>query len=121
MAGWQSGHVGAGLEVEGRAGEHGPSPYAERVLDLVECIPVGRVLTYGDIAEWLGAGGPRQVASVLSSYGGAAPWWRVLRADGTHAAVLRLRGMAALEAEGTPLTPDGTRVRMRLARWDPST
>lgn len=30
--------------------------YAERVLDVAELIPPGRVMTYGDIAEWLGEG-----------------------------------------------------------------
>lgn len=33
-----------------------PTPYAERVLDLVERIPPGMVMSYGDIAEFLGEG-----------------------------------------------------------------
>lgn len=33
-----------------------PTPYAERVLDLVERIPPGMVMSYGDIAEYLGEG-----------------------------------------------------------------
>ncbi len=47
--------------------------YSARVLDVVDAIPAGQVMSYGDIAEYLGAGGPRQVGRVLSRYGGAAP------------------------------------------------
>ncbi len=32
--------------------------YAERVLEVAELIPPGRVMTYGDVAEWLGRAGP---------------------------------------------------------------
>ncbi len=42
-------------------------PYAEQVLDLIERIPPGRVLSYGDVAEAVGAGGPRQVGAVLAA------------------------------------------------------
>ncbi|MBH0245287.1 MGMT family protein, partial [Streptomyces cavourensis] len=56
--------------------------YAERVLDVADLIPPGRVMTYGDVAEWLGDGGPRQVGRVMALYGSAVPWWRVVRADG---------------------------------------
>ncbi|MGX1492446.1 alkylated DNA nucleotide flippase Atl1 [Streptomyces tendae] len=54
--------------------------YAERVLEVAELIPPGRVMTYGDVAEWLEEGGPRQVGRVMALYGGAVPWWRVVRA-----------------------------------------
>ena len=59
--------------------------YSARVLDVVDAIPPGQVMSYGDIAEYLGAGGPRQVGRVLARYGGGAPWWRVIHADGTPA------------------------------------
>jgi TDG/mug DNA glycosylase family protein len=91
--------------------------YAERVLEAVERIPPGRVMSYGDIAEWLGEGGPRQVGAVLSAYGGGVPWWRVLRADGTHIPELVARAVENWRAEGTPLRADGERVDMRRARW----
>ncbi len=41
--------------------------YADRVLQVVEAIPPGRVMSYGDIAECLAAGGPRQVGRVLAT------------------------------------------------------
>ena len=40
--------------------------YVERVLSVAEQIPVGRVTTYGAIADAVGVGGPRQVGRVMS-------------------------------------------------------
>ncbi|MGA5035682.1 MGMT family protein [Streptomyces capoamus] len=99
--------------------------YAERVLDVTERIPPGRVMTYGDVAEWLEEGGPRQVGRVMALYGGAVPWWRVVRADGVLLPGSELRALAHYRAEGTPLRQSGRssgghlpRLDMRRARWD---
>jgi alkylated DNA nucleotide flippase Atl1 len=92
--------------------------FVDVVLEAVEEIPPGRVLSYGDVAELVGQGGPRMVARVMSRYGGSVPWWRVLRADGTPAPVVAARALAHYRAEGTPLRPSGDRVDMRRARWD---
>ncbi|MCH0541312.1 MGMT family protein [Streptomyces sp. MUM 203J] len=101
--------------------------YAERVLETAESIPPGRVMTYGDVAEWLGEGGPRQVGRVMALYGGGVPWWRVVRADGRLLPGHELRALAHYRGEGTPLRDaaaahtDGThlpRLDMRRARWD---
>lgn len=92
-------------------------PYAERVLSAVEGIPPGMVLSYGDVAELVGQGGPRQVGAVLAAYGGAVCWWRVLRADGSHVPELAAEAAAHLRAERTPMRPDGLRADMRRARW----
>ena len=89
--------------------------YAEAVLAAVDQIPAGRVATYGDIAEFLGTGGPRQVGRVLARYGAAVSWWRVIRADGRPAAGLEGRALPQLRAEGAPLR-DG-RVDLTGARW----
>lgn len=99
-----------------------PSPYAEAVLDLVDQIPPGRVLAYGDVAALLGAGGPRQVAAVMSHYGSGVPWWRVVRADGSPAPLVAVEALARLRSEGTPLVGGqlaGARVDIRQARWQP--
>jgi alkylated DNA nucleotide flippase Atl1 len=93
-----------------------PTEFAERVLDVVESIPPGRVMAYGDIAEYLGEGGPRQVGRVMALWGGGVPWWRVIRADGSPPEDLERRAMEHYRTEGTPLR--GRRVDMRLARWD---
>jgi alkylated DNA nucleotide flippase Atl1 len=99
--------------------------YAERVLDVAEMIPPGRVMTYGDVAEWLEEGGPRQVGRVMALYGGAVPWWRVVRADGVLLPGHEQEAMARYRAEGTPLKEASRateghlpRVDMRRARWD---
>ncbi|WP_243869348.1 MGMT family protein [Streptomyces liangshanensis] len=112
--------------VSGRREEPGElPPYAERVLEVVELVPPGRVMTYGDVAEWLGEGGPRQVGRVLALYGGAVPWWRVVRADGVLLAGHELRALDHYREEGTPLREaardaDGhlPRLDLRRARWD---
>lgn len=92
--------------------------YVETVLDVVERIPPGRVLSYGAIAELVGQGGPRQVARVMSSGGGPVPWWRVVRADGRPAPCHDGEAAALLRAEGTPFRRDGARLDMCAAAWD---
>lgn len=94
-----------------------PDEYAEAVLDAVESIPPGRVLAYGDVAELVGRGGPRQVGRVMSRYGGGVPWWRVIRADGSPPSGHEIEAHGHYRAEGTPLHPDGRRVDMTRARW----
>jgi alkylated DNA nucleotide flippase Atl1 len=86
----------------------------EAVFDVVERIPPGRVSTYGAIGRLVGVG-PRRVARALSSGGGAVPWWRVLRADGTAAEPVRARQLRLLAAEGVP-SRDG-RVDLRTVGW----
>jgi alkylated DNA nucleotide flippase Atl1 len=92
--------------------------YSSRVLDVVDAIPAGQVMSYGDIAEYVGTGGPRQVGRVLASYGGAVAWWRVIHANGTPAQGHEARALAHYLAERTPMrsfTP--VRVDMSQARW----
>ena len=94
--------------------------FASLVLDVVDSIPPGRVMSYGDIAEYLAAGpGPRQVGKVLSAYGGAVPWWRVTHADGRPAPDHDLAALDHYLDEGTPLRSAAVPVRvdMRRARW----
>ena len=92
--------------------------YAEQVLAVVEAIPAGRVMAYGDVAEYVGVGAPRQVGRVMALYGGGGPWWRVVRADGSPAPCHDGEALLLLRAEGTPLRPGGQRIDMRRARWD---
>ncbi|NEB74156.1 DNA-binding protein [Streptomyces sp. SID14478] len=99
--------------------------YAERVLEVAELIPPGRVMTYGDVAEWLEEGGPRQVGRVMSLYGGAVPWWRVVRADGALLPGHELGALGHYREEGTPLREASRaaeghvpRLDMKRARWD---
>ena len=98
-----------------------PMPdFAAEVLDVVEAIPAGMVMTYGDVAEYLGRGGPRQVGQVMSRWGGAVPWWRVLKADGSPPPGHEAEALRHYRGERTPLRPGGERVDLRRARWDGS-
>jgi alkylated DNA nucleotide flippase Atl1 len=92
--------------------------YAEAVLDVVRRIPSGRVLSYGDVAEYLEEGGPRAVGRVMATRGSGVPWWRVLRADGSVVPELADRAFEHYRVEGTPLRRGGARVDMASARWD---
>lgn len=92
--------------------------YVERVLAAIECVPPGRVTSYGDLAALLGDGGPRRVALVLSRYGSGVAWWRVVRTDGTAAEPVRADALSRLRDEGVPLMQH--RVDMREARLTPT-
>ena len=91
--------------------------WVEEVLAIVESIPRGRVTTYGTIAQALGRYGARRVGNVMALHGGAVPWWRVVRANGS----LPPSHDDAREhylAEGTPLKSSGS-IDMREAFWEP--
>jgi alkylated DNA nucleotide flippase Atl1 len=92
--------------------------YVEQVLRVVEQIPPGQVASYGDVAEIVGVGGPRQVGRVMALYGDAVPWWRVVRADGQPVRGLETEALARLRHDGAPLR--GDRVEIRLARFSPA-
>lgn len=92
--------------------------YAEAVLAVVECVPPGRVTTYGAVADHLGRGGPRQVGNVMAAYGGGVPWWRVIRSDGSVPSHLGPEALQCWWSEGTPLRPSG-RVDVAAAFWSP--
>jgi alkylated DNA nucleotide flippase Atl1 len=89
--------------------------YVEGVLSAVEQIPSGRVASYGDIAEFVGRGGPRQVGQVMALHGAAVPWWRVVRSDGRPARHHQAEAMALLVAESTAIKAG--KVDMRQARF----
>jgi alkylated DNA nucleotide flippase Atl1 len=93
--------------------------FVEAVLSLVERIPPGRVMTYGSIAEYLGKGGPRQVGSVMSHYGGPVPWHRVVAANGRLVPGHEVEARKRHRREKTPLTADGERINMAKAAWFP--
>ena len=97
-----------------------PSEFADDVLDVVDQIPEGMVMTYGDIAELLGRGGARGVGNVMARYGSDVPWWRVVRAGGGFPQGLEDEALAHYREEGTPLVGGaltGRRIDLSRARW----
>ena len=89
---------------------------AARILTCIESIPAGRVMTYGDVAEFAGTRSARTVGRVLAGDGGTVPWHRVLRSNGSLAEHLYTEQRQRLLAEGVRFT--GDRVDLAAFRWD---
>lgn len=89
---------------------------AARVLACIESIPPGRVMTYGDVAEYVGLRSARQVGRILAYDNGTVPWHRVLRADGSLAEHLYTEQRQRLLSEGVRFA--GDRVELAEFRWD---
>jgi len=83
--------------------------FSAQVYDIVESIPHGMVVSYGQIAQALGRPrAAREVGWAMRNCPDHLPWQRVVMADGTitggEYAELR---RALLLAEGVPFLPDG--------------
>ncbi|MGM8366039.1 MGMT family protein [Virgibacillus sp. W0181] len=81
-------------------------PFTKQVLQIIQQIPKGKVMTYGQIAQYAGSPrGARQVARILHSMSTKhhLPWHRVVNAQGKI--VIKdeetaLNQLMQLEAEG---------------------
>jgi methylated-DNA-protein-cysteine methyltransferase-like protein len=99
--------------------------YRERVYQIVERIPAGRVMTYGQIAEILGEGyTPRTVGFVMHAADEErTPWQRVINSQGacsTARVVLPPdKQQRMLEAEGVVFDARG-RCDLKRYRWTPA-
>lgn len=96
--------------------------FVSRVLEVVESIPEGHAMAYGDVAAALGSRAARAVGQAMAYYGGDVPWWRVVRASGHPALDHEQRALEYYRAESTPLkwSRDGVfRVDLALARFVP--
>lgn len=59
------------------------SEFTQKVLQIVEMVPKGKVVNYGQISLMAGfPRGARQVGWVLHQYGDEVPWWRVINNAG---------------------------------------
>ncbi|WP_309617591.1 MGMT family protein [Salinibacterium sp.] len=99
-----------------------PDDFVGSVLAVVDSIPPGMVMTYGDVAAAIGSRAARAVGQVMSHYGSDASWWRVVRASGHPALDHEQRALEFFRAEGTPLTwsRGGVfRVNLPAARYTP--
>jgi len=89
--------------------------FVSRVLELVDSIPPGTAMAYGEVAAALGSRAPRAVGQVMARYGGAVAWWRVVQASGHPAVDHSTQALAHYRAEGTPLRWSGEVYRVDLA------
>lgn len=99
-----------------------PDDFVSRVLAVVENIPEGRVMAYGDVAAAIGSRAPRAVGQVMAYYGSDVPWWRVVRASGHPVHDHEARALEYYRAEATPLRWSASgvfRVDLTVARWTP--
>ena len=89
--------------------------FDQRVYDVVAAIPPGRLATYGQVADWIGAYGcARQVGWALRRLPlpSALPWHRVVNARGCVAMSLSREGSDWVQrdlllAEGIPVDLNG--------------
>lgn len=102
-----------------------PSPdddLVSRVLAVVEAIPSGRVMTYGDVAAAIGSRAPRAVGQAMAYCGSEVPWWRVIRSSGHPPIDHETEALQFYRTESTPLRPSVSgvvRVDLAAARWVP--
>ncbi len=96
--------------------------FVEAVYSVVESIPPGRVMAYGEVAAAVGTRAARAVGRIMAHSGGELPWWRVVYADGHLLPGFEAVALDHYREEGTPLleTRDGWRLDLRRARWSPS-
>ena len=104
------------------AREYDPQEYVEAVLDLVDRIPRGRVMSYGAIAEYLverfGRGSARRVGTIMAQHGGSVPWHRVVNANGRTPPGHEAKAHRLLVEEGVAFR--GERVDMAAHAWYPA-
>ena len=89
-------------------------PFTERVVEIIKCIPEGKVMTYGQIAALAGSPrGARQVVRVLHTLSEKykLPWHRVINSKGEISIVdyeSRNLQKLFLESEGVKVTSNNT-------------
>lgn len=94
------------------------SDFRARVLSIVRRIPVGRVATYGDVAELAGhPGAARAVGNIMKGSGPDVPAHRVIASGGRLGGYGGNEGLkrALLIAEG--ITVQRSRVSLSSFRW----
>jgi len=94
------------------------NPFFKQVYEIVEQIPYGKVISYGEIAKLLGRPrAAREVGWAMRHCPDGLPWQRVVMADGSIAGgdYAEMR-RAILEAEDVVFLPNG-RIDMNTCRW----
>lgn len=97
----------------------------ERIYSVIDCVPKGRVSTYGTIAKEAGLPrGARQVAAALRNLnpGRDLPWFRVVNTSGRiseRPGGSELAQRTILEQEGVLFSPSN-RIDLKLYGWPKS-
>ncbi|MDE0802991.1 MAG: MGMT family protein [Acidimicrobiales bacterium] len=88
--------------------------FEDDVHAVVEALPSGEVVTYGEVAAEAGRpGAARAVGRIMALSDGALPWWRVVAANGRLVPGLEAEHRRRLAAEGATFTPNGHVAGMR--------
>ena len=99
-------------------------PFTKRVIEIIQRIPAGYVMTYGQIAELAGsARGARQVVRILHSMSSRyeLPWHRVVNAKGEIAITddeFRFKQQLYLSDEGIEMDEKGF-INLEKYRYKP--
>jgi len=99
-------------------------PYTKRVVEIIQAIPEGYVMTYGQVAALAGSPrGARQVVRILHTLGGIhkLPWHRVVNAKGEIAIQddeSRFKQILYLSGEGVEVDGEG-RIDLEIYRYNP--
>lgn len=100
------------------------SLFTEKVLHIIKAVPVGQVISYGQVAAYAGIPrGARQVGGILKSHDEEdVPWWRVINNQGRISIKNMFHGadeqVHRLEAEGVVVADFA--VNMHKYRFQPS-
>lgn len=89
----------------------------ERVLTLVELVPRGRVVSYGDLGKIVGIG-PRQVGSFMRHHSEGLTWWRITNSYGDLPAPLLSQARPHWADEGILVKRNGLGCRIADYRAD---
>ena len=102
------------------------NPFTEKTIQIIQSIPSGYVMTYGQVAAAAGnRRGARQVVRVLHSMSAKhhLPWYRIINAKGSISTPVGAdskgtRQRELLESEGVHFRPNDT-VDLTHYRWFP--
>jgi methylated-DNA-protein-cysteine methyltransferase related protein len=82
--------------------------FAERVIEVIESIPAGEVMTYGEVALEAGfPGAARAVGTLLAQSGNTLAWWRIVASNGRLVPDHEAEHTRRLAAEGVTFRPNG--------------
>jgi len=91
--------------------------FDDAVRAVIDAIPRGEVMTYGEVALEAGyPGAARAVGHLLAGSDGELPWWRVVNASGRLVPGHEREHARRLRAEGVALRPGGRGVVMARRR-----